>query len=149
MVVKTFPPDFDFTDLSPHLEACHEQQLCPELRADHAVDDEVGGAVDHREQPRHGVEQELVGGREVVSPDLVAPQDCRYPRSRYADNSRYTMFRYLPREFEYAHHESGQIAHDEDEHYRVANSGSGELSCSAANILMKDYLNITDHTQRW
>ena len=65
--------------LTFHLIAHHEQQLCPELRADHAVDDEVGGAVDHGEQPRHGVEQELVGGSEVVSPDLVAPQDGRYP----------------------------------------------------------------------
>ena len=62
--------------------------------------------------------------------------------SRYADNSRYAMIRYLPCDLEYAHHKSGKIAHDENKHYRVANSGSGELSCSAAHILMKDYLNI-------
>ena len=68
-----------FSILASHLITHHAQQLCPELRADHAVDDEVRGAVDHGEQPRHGVEQELVGGREVVSPDLVAPQDGRYP----------------------------------------------------------------------
>ena len=79
LACQTFPPDFNSTDLTSHLITHHEQQLCPELRADHAVDDEVGGAVDHGEQPRHGVEQELVGGREVVSPDLVAPQDGRYP----------------------------------------------------------------------
>ena len=79
LACQTFPPDFNSTDLTSHLITHHEQQLCPELRADHAVDDEVGGAVDHGEQPRHGVEQELVGGREVVSPDLVAPQDGGYP----------------------------------------------------------------------
>ena len=50
-----------------------DRQLLPELGAEHAVDDEVDGAVEDDEEPGDEVEDDGDHGHVVVLPRLVTP----------------------------------------------------------------------------